>query len=300
MISAYPKVYNLGHPALTDLLVGEVVVQEKVDGSQFTAGLVDGELVCRSKGTQLNLESPGGLFKPAVDTFRRLWSEGLLNGLVYRGEALAKPKHNTLAYDRAPTGGVILFDIDRGPEQRLNLTEFYEETHRLGLEHVPFVYRGPGEELDLATLDSWLELESCLGGARVEGVVIKNYHRWGRDGKMLMGKHVSEAFKEKHRTEWRASNPTRTDILTDLIATYAHPRRWEKAVERLRDAGELEHSPRDIGKLITAVPTDVREECEHEIKDILFSYFWPAIKRGTSRGLAEWYKARLAESQFDK
>lgn len=30
--TSYPKVWNLGHKAIADLLRGEVVVQEKVDG----------------------------------------------------------------------------------------------------------------------------------------------------------------------------------------------------------------------------------------------------------------------------
>jgi hypothetical protein len=74
--------------------------------------------------------------------------------------------------------------------------------------------------------------------------------------------------------------------------------RWEKAVERLRDAGKLEGSPRDIGALIKEVPADVLEECEHEIRDILFRHFWPQISRGITAGLAEWYKEQLTQAQF--
>ena len=40
MISSYPKVYNLGHRAIVGLTEESVVVQEKVDGSQFSFGLM--------------------------------------------------------------------------------------------------------------------------------------------------------------------------------------------------------------------------------------------------------------------
>ena len=38
-ISSYPKIYSLGHAAILDLLDGRVIVEEKVDGSQFSFGL---------------------------------------------------------------------------------------------------------------------------------------------------------------------------------------------------------------------------------------------------------------------
>lgn len=45
---SYPKVYNLGHSAIKDLFHDEVVIQEKLDGSQFSFGIVDGEFRRRS------------------------------------------------------------------------------------------------------------------------------------------------------------------------------------------------------------------------------------------------------------
>jgi len=35
-LGSYPSIYNLGHRYLGDLLDGPVVVEEKVDGSQFS------------------------------------------------------------------------------------------------------------------------------------------------------------------------------------------------------------------------------------------------------------------------
>lgn len=297
-LHSYVKVYSLGHPAIADLFKGAVAVQEKLDGSQVTVGSINGELYARSKGARLNLEKPDGLFGPAIATAKRLHEAGLLvDGWQYRGEAICRPKHNTLAYERAPAGGVILFDIDVGLEKRLSPQEVQAEAERLGLECVPtFFY---GEVTSVADLARLLDTESCLGGAKIEGIVVKNYERWSdKDGKMLMGKYVSEAFTEKHRHDWRERNPTRTDIIEAIINTYCHERRWEKAVARLRDDGLLEHSPRDIGKLIAAIPDDIKAECEQEIKDALWSHFWPVIRRGVTRGFPDYYKRALAESQF--
>ncbi len=36
---SYPKIYGLGHKAITELLSDNVMVEEKIDGSQFSFGI---------------------------------------------------------------------------------------------------------------------------------------------------------------------------------------------------------------------------------------------------------------------
>ena len=81
---SYPSVYALGHKALDQLFEGPVLVEEKIDGSQYSmAVLEDGELHCRSKGAQINLVAPERMFERAVETARVL--EPLLHqGWTYR------------------------------------------------------------------------------------------------------------------------------------------------------------------------------------------------------------------------
>ena len=65
MIRSYPKVFNLGHAAMADLLGGNVVVQEKVDGSQFSFARTDsGQLLFRSKGAEIHPEARPFFPKP--------------------------------------------------------------------------------------------------------------------------------------------------------------------------------------------------------------------------------------------
>ena len=300
VLRSYPKVYNLGHPAIRDLFDGPVVVQEKVDGSQFSFGVVNGELHARSKGATLLLDDPNQLFRGALDTAIRLFESGkLTEGWTYRGEALFRPKHNTLEYGRAPEGNVILFDIDTGLEDRVeNPDQLAAYAAGLGLEIVPTMHFGEVE--DHEAFLAFMERESCLGGCKIEGVVFKNYARFGRDGKMLMGKHVSEAFKEKHGQDWKKRHPSRSDVVELLKADYRHEGRWQKAVQHLAEAGELEGTPRDIGKLMRAIPEDVKAECADEIKEALFKHFWPQISRGITAGVPQWYKDRLAAAQFEE
>lgn len=295
-IPSYPSIYNIGHKAAADLFNGDVVVEEKIDGSQFSFGVTsDGTLCTRSKGKDMHPDAPEAMFARACETAKAL-APSLQAGWWYRGEYLQKPKHNSLAYARVPAQHVILFDVSTGDQSWLSPEEKREEAARLGLECVPVIFVGAVR--DAEHLLSFMREESCLGGVTPEGLVVKNYARFGADKKTLMGKYVTEAFKEVHAKEWKASNPTRADVIQDLIATYRTDARWRKAVQHLREAGTLEGSPKDIGALLKEVPADVRKECEAEIKEELWRYAWPQIQRGITAGLPQWYKEQLLTSAF--
>ena len=54
MLSGYGKIYNIGHACLmgpNGLLVGEIIIEEKLDGSQFSFGVINGEVGLNSVKT---------------------------------------------------------------------------------------------------------------------------------------------------------------------------------------------------------------------------------------------------------
>lgn len=301
MINSYPSIYNLGHKAITDLFKQEVIVEEKVDGSQFSFMRKEGRLFFRSKGKEIHAEAPEKMFAAAVKTVQEIdHGLGLPEGLIFRGEYLSKPKHNTLAYERHPTQHIIIFDIDDGQQNFLPYQDKVGMATTYGFEVVPLLFEGLVTEPD--QLRSFLEKVSVLGGQKIEGMVIKpkGYDLFGRDKNVLMGKFVSEAFKEIHGVEWKSKKtPGTNDIINILTANYATEPRWNKAVQHLRDAGTLEDAPQDIGKLMAEVPADVQKECEEEIREKLWKWAWPQLRRTLTRGLPEWYKQQLLNKQFE-
>lgn len=295
---SYPSIFAIGHRALSELLLDPVIVEEKVDGSQFSFGLFveAGERVlrCRSKGAQLNTIAPEKMFTEAVEVARSL---PLTEGWTYRAEYLKKPKHNALAYDRVPEKHLIVFDINTGHEEYMSYAEKSAECARLGLEVVPLVFEGVIENVE--HFRSMIDRVSALGGQKVEGVVVKNYKRFGPDKKVLLGKFVSEAFKEVHASEWKIANPTRTDVVEALIHTLRTPARWNKAVQHLREVGKIDDSPRDIGLLMKEAQADIQKECADLIAKKLVEWAMPQVMRGCIRGLPEWYKDELVKKQFE-
>lgn len=309
VLHSYSKVYALGHPTVAELCVEPVLVQEKVDGSQFSFALTcdstseDGmgdyyTVKMRSKGAVIFPEAPPKLFSKAVEAVLALAAQ-LTPGYCYRAEAITSPRHNTLQYDRVPKHYFVVYDIEdlnKGPYNFLTWQQCAKECTRLGVEYllpddvgVKIVCSG-----DVA---HQMQKPSMLGGAR-EGVVLKNYSRFTPDGKVMMGKYVSEKFKEVHAGAWKAANPQGTDVVEEMIRRLTTDARYHKAIQHLRERGELQGAVQDIGPLIREIQTDVIAEEADRIKRALFEWARPKIERGVVQGFPQWYKDLLVAKQF--
>lgn len=295
MLRSYSNIFALGHRATAPLLEVPCVVEEKIDGSQFSFGQINGVLKMRSKGAEVRV-GQGGMFAEAIDSCVEV-EASLPEGVIFRGEFLSKPKHNILTYGKVPNKNVIIFDVELADGAFLDYPAKCTAVSMLGFEVVPRLWEGM---VTLEVLQGLLDRESVLGGTKIEGVVVKpcGYNLWGTDKKVLMGKYVSEGFKEKHQKEWKADNkPQVVDLLVAELRTEA---RWLKAVQHLQEAGKLENSSRDIGPLIKEVLADVEKEEIDYVKDKLFQRFWPEIRRQLTHGLPEFYKQRLLEQAFER
>jgi len=297
IIPSYPKIYNFGHLYVSEILKKPLLIEEKCDGSQGSVAIIEGELVFRSKGAIIQREIPPKIFAGFVDAMCDR-EHMLTPGWIYRGEVFQSPKHNAIAYSRIPKDHFVIFDIMVGDENYLPYEEKVKEAQRLGLEIVPKIYEGIVESSDFIL--NLLERESFLGGSKIEGVVCKAYGTFGIDGKTLMAKYVNEAFKEVNRKNWKSSNPTNNDIILKLAEMYRTEARWRKAVIHLKESGELENSPRDIGKLMKLCNLDILEEEEANIKEVLWDWAKGHVTRRATHGLAEWYKKLLLEISFNQ
>jgi hypothetical protein len=292
---SYPKVWNLGHPRLDTLFMGDVVIQEKYDGSQFSFGVIDGELRMRSRGREFTPGAQDKQFNPTVEHVLELSEKYLIDGgWVFRGEVISKPKHNTLTYSRVPEGNFVLYDIETEYNVFMPPEAVTTYAELLGFE--PAFRFAVTEEITPKVLDDMLRTTSSLGGPLIEGVVIKNYDQFTREGHVMMGKYVSPEFRESNKAnpEYKKS---RADFVQSIGVMYNTPVRFAKAVQHLRDAGELLEEPKDIGPLMAELNRDLEEEEADNIKNMLYDKWRKDIMRTASRGFAEWYKTRLAGEQ---
>lgn len=295
---SYPSSYQVGHRNVADLFLSPVLIEEKIDGSQFSFGIFNMPesevpvLRIRSKGTEMDVLSPERMFTHAAKTVIELAAH-LTPGYTYRAEYLAKPKHNVLAYSRTPNKNLILFDVVTGPNQYMTYAEKAKEAERLGLEVVPKLFEGLISSA--GQFKALLDRPSILGGDRtIEGVVIKNYFLIGPDGTVLVGKYVSDQFKEKMSGAGHRTISNNTQSITDDIATlYRTEARWQKATQHLRDAGQLEGSPKDIGPILKEIGADIEKDSKADIQEALWNWAWPMIRKQVTLGCPEWYKAQV-------
>ena len=283
-IPSYRKIKNLGHKDTSDVFDGSVIIQEKLDGSQISFGIVDGELCIRSKGKHRDLDDDAGTFQTAVDEIKER-RDLLEPGVVYRGEYLRAPRHNHLEYDRVPEGHIALWEIE-GP----NGFEFIGEglqgdAARLGFDVAPILHNGPIDSEE--QIEELLETESSLGG-EIEGVVIKNPCNG------VYAKVVRPEFREKQKRK----KPEKNDPIAEIADIYCTEARWRKAIQHLRDAGELTGTPKDIGPIIKEIQQDIMDECGDEIKEAVFQEHRKQLFNGFIKGFPEWYKDQVTVNVF--
>lgn len=287
----YTKAFHVGQRDVGGLLDDVVLVEEKIDGSQFSFGIRDGRLWAQSKSCLLSLESPEKMFAAAIQVIKKIPKEHLCDGFAYRCEYLKTPKHNTLCYDRTPENHLIGFDVELSDGTRLAYPIKKELFKAVGLETVPDLFIG---KLSQEVLIPMLNTTSVLGGSKIEGVVIKSLVT------NLSAKFVSEEFKEVHQSKKERTNKDDHSIIEIIALQYRTQARWNKAIQHLSERGVLEVSPKDIGLLVREVPADIKSECEEEIKQALFDWAWPLISRQVIDGLPQHYKERLLSGALKK
>lgn len=300
MIKSFPKIFAIGTDYIKDIFNSSVEITEKVDGSQFDFGKIDGVLYFRSKGNQLYAENPDKMFNIAVDYVVSI-QDKIRDNTCYFCEYLKNPRHNILKYDRVPKNNLILFGVsdNTGTFFRKTYKQLKEFADEVEIEVVPLLYKGKIKTAE--ELKKFLDTDSILGGTKIEGIVVKNYKNafllGGQPIPLMMGKYVSESFKETHREKWGSEFTARGKWQTfkDSFCTEA---RWNKAIQHLKEKGLLENSPRDIGKLIAEIKTDISDEEKEEIKTFLWEEFGDEILRGSTKGFPEWYKNKLLENSF--
>ena len=265
------------------------IAQEKVDGSMFAFGYIDGALRCRSKRNQINLESPDSFFQIAVDYIKSIEDKiAKYENRIFYCEYLQKPKHNVLAYDKTPKNNLMMFDcydIDRKIFVYIN-----EFADALGIDSAPVL----ADSYNAKKIKNLLELESYLGGQKIEGVVVKSYNYGDETEQIKVAKYVSPRFKEIQKGRKPKTKITTEEMLKEFFDLFKNENRWAKALIHLKEQNLITGEVEDIPKLIKEIQRDVLDEEEQYIKSYLYKMFKKSICITAVKGCAEWYKDKLA------
>lgn len=310
--SKYLEIPHLGEVLEDDITYGNhFIMEEKIDGSNFRFGISkERGIMVGSKNTDLTETNPQ-MFKPAVDWVYREETQKALDNILNRvnpkaddiifyGEFLAKPHHNTLNYERVPWHNIILFDMTiNGVYQEFNV--LFDYAYLLGLEIVPVLKTKESmftvDELR-QTVNSTM---SVLGSVPIEGVVVKSY-----DSRMHIRKHdypymikyVRDEFKELNKSNWKQQKADENPV-NHILNAINREKVWEKVKQHAQDDGKLEGRMQDMRVLIDYLSTDIEHQWKEAIKEELWTVFQREIQSRMTKGFPDWYKKSLIEKESE-
>ncbi|KAL9650473.1 hypothetical protein ABK040_004695 [Willaertia magna] len=269
--------------------ITNVIVQEKIDGSQFSFSIDSSfNFISKSSGTQ---NPTGKLFNAAINSLQEI-KHLLKPYYTYRAESMCVKTQNRINYSRLPKRFIVLFDIQDENGNYLNVKQLIEEANRLDLEFAKVLYEGI---LDFNLINDFVKNENSMLGEKVniEGVVIKQYE----NGRMESIKVVSEKFIETQHHLIEKKNREQIVNIAKSVCTEA---RWFKAIQHLREDGKLTNNIKeDIPNLLIEVQKDTLKEEEQYIidqlmelgisDDKLLQTKKKEVLKATCNGFYDWY-----------
>lgn len=236
----YKKIKHLGDSENKDIFKvpdDEIVVTEKVDGSNMRVWSDNGRLVFGSRNVD-DLERDNKQFKKIMDYIENILSqsdEWLDEDLIYVGEAMKK---HSLEYDWTDIPKFIGFDVlHKDTGKPLGWQMARKEFKRLGFKFINIICRGKTKEIKDKDLDRLMK-ESKYRDGKPEGIVIKNYRRENQYGRPLFAKVVTEKFKEKKDAKF-GKQKVKSDNSKYIVEKYATEARIRKIINKMVvDEGE--------------------------------------------------------------
>ena len=253
----YIKIKALGTLETEGIFDGKVVVQEKVDGANFSFFVEDNKLTFASRNMVMVDKKNAGNWKamlPVTEAFNQ-HKDKFNPNYLYVGESTQK---HTISYDLIP--GFIGYDIwNEETESFLYWKDSKVIFESLGLEFIHVHFERDGSEIIMEELEECIK-DSAYKEGESEGVVIKNYN------KQIFAKIVTDDFKEQNRAVFKGTNqpPKEGNSTISIASTYSTDARIEKIIHKLVDEGTvLDMSMIPI--LFNAVSEDIFEENAVEI-----------------------------------
>lgn len=275
----YDKVKNSGI-VLDKFKHRGLVVQEKLDGSNASFTMEDGELVCFSRRKKLNEnETLNGFYNWAHENVDEEVLATLLNGFIIFGEWLVKHK---IQYKEECYKEFYVFDVyDKKKEMYLPPENVMIIAEDLNLKHVEYLMVMPPSN-QLSNIQPQ-DIQDLVGKSDMtvkpntgEGIVVKYL-----DGKSEYEdyyKIVSNEFKEFNRQKMK------TEVKNhDSVADYAITRpRMEKMIFRAIEEGRLSEDNIELenfGPIMKEVGQDFVDDIMEEEKDNMLKIIEKQIKK---------------------
>ena len=254
LVAKYPKVRRIGHIQTKGILDDPsdfVVIQEKVDGSNFRFWLEDGEIRFGSRRVDYIDEKNYEEWARAIEYIKsKVNPEDLREDFVYVGEFI---RPHTVQYDFDSAPPFVGFDIlNRWTGDVVHYLVSYAEFDSLGLPFVNTYFVGEAGFITDVLIEELKKKESAYGAEMQEGVVLKNYSR------NIFAKSVNPEFLEDFKKKF-GGPPKKLCVEEKIVSRFVTPARVKKIIMRIHEEqGSV--TTEDIPEILRGVSNDILEE----------------------------------------
>jgi hypothetical protein len=281
MFIGYPHIERLTSDEVDGLLIGACYVFPKIDGTNASVWLEDGEIRAGSRTRELSTEQDNAGFFDAIRQDERI--KALLTEYptwrIY-GEWLVP--HTLRTYRQDAWRKFYVFDI-LGNDRFVTYDEYAPVLDRYGIDYIPLLVRveNPTEEWLVKKLESNTFL--IQDGAGVgEGLVVKRYDFVNRYGRTTWAKIVRNEFKEANGKVFGAGTvEMKGGIEAELAQEFVTLGRIDKILEKMRE--DAPFTSKRIPELFNRVWNDVITEemwgivKKHKMPTIDFKRFYQFV-----------------------
>jgi hypothetical protein len=262
----YQHIERFGTEEVEQIGIGECYVFPKIDGTNSSVWLEDGQIKAGGRNRELTLESDNAGFYNSIIEDERI-GQYLTAYPEYRlyGEWLVP--HSLKTYRDDAWRKFYVFDVYKG-ETPLSYGEYKIGLDVFGIDYIsPIrIIRNGGYEDFIKCLDENHFLVKDGQGVG-EGIVIKNYDYKNKYGRQTWAKIVTSEFKEKHHKEMGApitdARPVEAEIADKYITTALVEKEFEK-IKVEQNGWKSQLIPMLLGKVFYTL---IIEEMWHILKD---------------------------------
>lgn len=254
-VPKYPKIRRVGHEKTKGILddpTDFVVIQEKVDGSNFRFWLEDGEIRFGSRRVDYVDEKNYEEWAKAIEYIKsKVNPEDLREDFIYVGEFI---RPHTVQYDFDSAPPFVGFDIlNRWTGDVVHYLISYAEFDSLGLPFVNTYFVGEAGLITDVLIEELKKKKSAYGAEVQEGVVLKNYSR------NIFAKSVNPEFLEDFKKKFRDKVKPKMTAEAKVVERFITPARVNKIITRIyEDKGSV--SAENIPQILRDTVNDMLEE----------------------------------------
>lgn len=267
----YQHVEKFGNTEVKDIEIGECLVFPKVDGTNSSVWLDEGELRAGSRTRELTLEKDNaGFYKYALSNENiKKYLDKHPNHRLY-GEFLVP--HSLKTYRSDAWRKFYIFDVCLDKDDTVEYLQY--DDYKPLLEEFNLDYIPPIAKIKNGSYENFIRcLEQNIfliqdGNGVGEGVVIKNYNFYNQYGRQTWAKIVTSEFKEKHAKTMGCPEINNEYIVEEkIVNNFCTSAFIEKEFAKLvNERGEWNN--RNIPEFLGRVWYEfIKEECWNFIKE---------------------------------